>query len=56
MMQIKTQIVEGKKRIIVIKTASGMDMANEIVLKIMGIGWKYDDVLLDKIIRKGDLK
>lgn len=56
MMQIKTQIVDGKKRIIVIKTASGISMENEIVLKIMGTGWTYDDVLVNKIIRKENLK
>ncbi|MEW9093985.1 MAG: hypothetical protein AB2417_02785 [Clostridiaceae bacterium] len=40
-MQIRTELIDGKKRIIVTKEASGIDKTKEAVLKVMGPGWEY---------------
>lgn len=47
-MQIRKELVDGKKRIIVIKEASGVDKTKEAVLRVMGPGWKYKDGFLEE--------
>lgn len=43
MMQIRSEIIDGKKRIVITRTTSGVDNTKEAVLKIMGKGWEYKD-------------
>lgn len=40
-MQIRSEIIDGKKRIVITRTTSGVDNTKEAVLKIMGKGWEY---------------
>ncbi|MBU3208581.1 hypothetical protein KPL28_02890 [Clostridium algidicarnis] len=40
-MNIKTEIINGKKRIIITNKASGVDKTKEAVLSVMGPGWEY---------------
>lgn len=47
-MQIRTELVDGKKRIIVIKEVSGVDKTKEAVLRVMGPGWKYKEGFLEE--------
>lgn len=47
-MQIRTELVSGKKRIIVIKEASGVDKTKEAVLRVMGPGWRYKEGFLEE--------
>ncbi len=42
-MEIKTEITNGKKRIIITNKASGVDKTKEAVLLVMGPGWEYKD-------------
>lgn len=42
-MQARSEIIDGKKRIIIIRKSSGVDKTKEAVLKVMGPGWEYDD-------------
>lgn len=42
-MKIKYEILEGKKRMIIIRYASGIDKAKEAVLKVMGNEYEYMD-------------
>ncbi|KYH35873.1 hypothetical protein CLTEP_02660 [Clostridium tepidiprofundi DSM 19306] len=35
-MQVRTEIINGKRRICITKSASGEDKAREAVLKVMG--------------------
>lgn len=42
-MEYTTQIVNGRKRIIVSIKSSGEDKAKEAILKVMGKGWKYEE-------------
>lgn len=46
-MKIKTELVNGKKRLIITKEASGVDKTKEAVLKVMGPGWSYKE---DKVV------
>lgn len=39
--QIKSEIVYGGKRIFITRSASGVDKTREAVLKVMGPGWEY---------------
>jgi len=40
-MEIRTEIVRGKRRIIIIESSSGVDKTKEAVLKVMGKDWEY---------------
>jgi hypothetical protein len=40
-MQIRTEIVNGKRKVIITRSASGIDRTREAVLSVMGKGYKY---------------
>lgn len=40
-MQIKTEIVDGKKRIIITRSVSGVDKVKEAMLAVMGPGYEF---------------
>lgn len=37
----RSEVVNGKKRIIFVRVATGVDKTREAVLKAMGPGWEY---------------
>lgn len=42
-MEIKTEIVNRKKKIIITRAASGEDKVREAILLVMGKGWEYKE-------------
>lgn len=47
-MKVKSEIIDGKKRITIIKVSSGTDKTREAVLSVMGNGYRYEDCKKDK--------
>lgn len=41
-MKIRSEIIDGKKRIIIIRKVSGVDVSKKVVETIMGEGWKFE--------------
>lgn len=41
MLKAKSEIINGRKRIIFSRQASGVDKTKEAVLKVMGGEWEY---------------
>ncbi|MCX7884276.1 MAG: hypothetical protein N2448_04515 [Caloramator sp.] len=41
-MKIKTEYVCGKKRVIIIREATGIDKTKEAILKVMGEDWEFN--------------
>lgn len=39
---VREEILDGKKRIIFIRKASGIDKRREAALRVLGEGWTYD--------------
>ncbi|KIE47127.1 hypothetical protein U732_1090 [Clostridium argentinense CDC 2741] len=44
-MQVKTEIINGRRRLIITKGVSGVDKTKEAVLAVMGSEWEYEDDL-----------
>lgn len=42
-MKVKSEIIDGKKRITIIKVSSGTDKTKEAVLSVMGPGYEYKE-------------
>lgn len=42
-MELREEIVNGKKRIIFVRHANGEDVSKEVVKKILGEGWELKD-------------
>lgn len=42
-MQVRTEKVCGKKRIIIIRRATGEDKVKEAILAVMGPGWEFGE-------------
>lgn len=43
MLEKRSEIIDGKKKIIITREASGVDKTKEAVLRVMGPGWRYKD-------------
>ena len=41
-MRCRSEIVNGKKRIIITRSVSGVDKAKDAVLRVMGSGYEYE--------------
>ncbi len=42
-MKAKSEIINGKRRIIITRSCSGVDKTREAVLMVMGPGYEYDN-------------
>ena len=42
-MQVRTELICGKRRVIITREASGVDKGKEAVIRVMGPGWKFED-------------
>jgi len=40
---VREEIIDGKKRIIFIREATGIDKRKEAALRVFGEGWIYDE-------------
>lgn len=43
MFQVRTQIVNGRNRVFITRGVSGVDKKKEVVLKIMGDNYEFDE-------------
>lgn len=55
-MQLRTEIVKGKRRIVIIRKASGKDNVKEAILAVMGPDFYFDDMTTTANKLKEELK